>query len=245
MIRMTAPVRPPRREHGGSAVLEPPRPTGLTEEELRELRHEVRNALAAASGYADYLLRRLGDQADDWERHALQTIRESVKRADSLLGPRGGPPTPKGCDLRELVHHAIDQIPPERAPDVQLELPADRRLAGSWQPERVAQILANLLSNASKYSQVGTPILIRLSRVGEFARLAVKDTGIGFDYDDAEAIFNGHRTDAAQSVATGSGLGLRVSRRLAEAERGRLWAASIPTRGSTFYLELPLTEDGL
>jgi signal transduction histidine kinase len=43
-------------------------------------------------------------------------------------------------------------------------------------------------------------------------------------------------------TAGGSGLGLRVSRRLAEAERGRLWASSGPGEGSTFYLELPLSE---
>jgi signal transduction histidine kinase len=220
--------------------------SGLSAAELGELQHEVRNALTAASGYTDYLLRRLVDRIDERERRALLTIKWSIQRANGLLEAAVGPRAASRCDLPALLREAVGQLPPGRSDDARLDLPGDSRLVGRWDRERVAQILANLLSNAAKYSPAGTAIEIRLSQVGGFARVTVKDAGIGIAPEHLETIFNGHRTALARQTAPGSGLGLRVSRRLAEAERGRLWAAGIPGQGSTFYLDLPLpAADGL
>jgi signal transduction histidine kinase len=215
--------------------------SGLSTDELRELRHEVRNALTSALGYTDYLLRRLGDRVEACEQQALLTIRESLRRADSLLGTSDGPTVAVRCDLREIIRGAVGQLPPERSDDLRLEVPTDGALVGRWNRDRVEEVLANLLSNAAKYSAVGTPIAIELRRVGYCVRVRIKDAGIGIDREDLEAIFHGHRTELARLTAPGSGLGLRVSRRLAEAERGRLWASSSPGEGSAFYLELPLS----
>ncbi len=109
------------------------------------------------------------------------------------------------------------------------------------------QALVNLLHNAAKYSAPGTPIDVDVRRLGAtgWARVVVRDHGIGIDEEALEAIFAGHRTERACSTAPGSGIGLRLSRRLVEADGGLLWAMNLPDGGSAFYLELPLADSGL
>jgi CheY-like chemotaxis protein len=75
----------------------------------------------------------------------------------------------------------------------------------------------------------------------DWVHVVVRDQGIGVEDDALEAIFAGYRTARAQRTAPGSGVGLRLSRGLIEAEGGLLWAMNVPGGGSAFFLELPLT----
>jgi two-component system, chemotaxis family, sensor kinase Cph1 len=217
--------------------------TQKTTTDLYELRHEVGNALTVASAYAQRLLRRLPPGAQTGDREALEAIRESVERAMHLLDRAGAAraaPAANGSDLRSLVAHASLEVPIQRRDDVQVQVLDSDPLVGGWDDERVVQVIVNLLLNAAKYSAPGTSIGVELGRFGAVAQVVVRDKGIGIATVDQDVIFNGYRTDAARRVAAGSGIGLRVSRRLAEEQGGRLWVTSTPGAGSAFFFALPL-----
>ena len=114
-------------------------------------------------------------------------------------------------------------------------------------PFRVAQILRNLLRNAIQQlagADVEARLLVRLYGKGEFQCITVEDNGPGIPAKDLEAVFQRFRrgSETMSPHYAGSGLGLPISRGLAELHRGRLWAESIlPQRGARFVLELPLS----
>jgi signal transduction histidine kinase len=212
--------------------------------ELRELRHELGNALTAATTQTQFLVRRLSAENAPREHQALLAVQNSLLRAVRLLhtGPVDFPST--RCDLRALVGLASSQVPPERAPDLVVGAGTEPPLIARGHPERIVQVLANLLDNAVKYSLPGTPIAVETYWVTDATRdwavVSVSDQGIGIDPEAIEAVFLGHRTSTALRTAPGSGLGLQLSRRLMEAEGGKLWATGTPGGGTTFYAESPL-----
>lgn len=209
-----------------------------------ELEHDVRNALTSVKGYAQMALRYAPADADTRLIRALEAIRAGVDRACRLLKEEPAEPVTRERDLRLLVERAASQLPPERRDDLTVRPLTDAPLSGSWDGERVIRILANLLDNAAKYSSPGTPIEVELARITDrgqpWAMVAVRDQGIGLAPEDLTRIFEGHRTAAARQRAAGRGLGLPLSRRLAAAEGGQLWALGSPGKGSVFYLLLPL-----
>jgi signal transduction histidine kinase len=107
-------------------------------------------------------------------------------------------------------------------------------------PERVAQILDNLLNNAVKYSPADAPIDVAVATIGDQAHVHVEDYGIGVAAEERDRMFMAYyRTSRTRDIA-GSGLGLYISRRLAEQNGGRLWLDDSTDSGSVFALALPL-----
>jgi signal transduction histidine kinase len=107
-------------------------------------------------------------------------------------------------------------------------------------PDRFQIIIRNLLSNAAKYSPVGTAITVRVRRSGDTASIAVIDQGVGISATDQELLFTRFgRIETMQHVA-GTGLGLWLSREIARMHDGELGVESAAGQGSTFLLTLPL-----
>jgi signal transduction histidine kinase len=212
--------------------------------ELSELRHEIGNALTAASAHLQLLLRRLPAWADPRDQIALLGIQDALLRAGRLVKPPGAGLPQSVCDLQTLVTLALSQVPPERADDLVVRARTEPLTLGVGRPEQVVQVLANLLDNALKYSLPGTPIEVETSRygdwAGDWALIVVRDQGIGIDEAASETVFTGYRTMAARRTAPGSGLGLPLSRRYIEAQGGELWATGMPGNGCAFYVRLPL-----
>ena len=116
-------------------------------------------------------------------------------------------------------------------------------------PERVGQVLRNLLSNAAKYSPEGTPIELRAMRLKGgtgWIRIEVADHGPGIHPDDVVRIFEkfGRGRDARGRKVAGVGLGLYLSRRIMQAHGGNLTVDSTPGEGSVFGFELKLVRRG-
>ena len=113
--------------------------------------------------------------------------------------------------------------------------------------QRLKQVLLNLLSNAVKYNRPGGTVTLSCQETGN-GRLRVKvtDTGPGIPADKMERLFTPFdRLGAEQSEVEGTGLGLSLSKRLAEAMGGTLGIESTPGLGSTFWLELTVVESPL
>jgi CheY-like chemotaxis protein len=109
--------------------------------------------------------------------------------------------------------------------------------------QRVKQIITNLLTNGVKYNRPGGSVTISFTAQSGYVRIAVQDTGLGIDADKIGRLFDPFdRLDADVSGIEGTGLGLTISRSLAEAMGGSLTVESMVGHGSTFALNLPMTE---
>ena len=108
-------------------------------------------------------------------------------------------------------------------------------------PDRIAQVIRNLLGNAIKYSPEGSSITFRLTAGRDGVKVSVIDDGIGIPAEDLPHVFDRfYRVDRSRSRSTGgSGLGLAIVKQLVEAQDGHVWAESTSTKGSTFSFLLP------
>lgn len=106
-------------------------------------------------------------------------------------------------------------------------------------PDRLDQVLANLVSNALKFSPAGSPITVRAHATADSVELEVADQGQGMSPADLATVFRKFHRGAGAEDIPGTGLGLYVSRALLEAQHGRLLAASALGKGSRFTVVLP------
>jgi PAS domain S-box-containing protein len=235
--------------------------TGLHEAErakadfVATVSHELRTPITPIKGYVE-LLRSKGDSMDaELRQEILRIVAERTDHMsrlieDLLLASRisseGQAPVVLGLNLEcsDLVEVAraatADYL---REPDcrLRLELPPEP-LEVRADPLRLSQILGNLLSNAHKYSAPPLPVRLKLWRDHGWAKASVVDRGRGIPRDELERIFDKfHRVEDPMTTTTsGTGLGLYIARELARAMGGEVEALSVPGRGSTFTLRLPL-----
>ena len=152
-------------------------------------------------------------------------------------------------DLSDLIEKAIEILAMranEKGLELACHLAPDVPCALTGDPNRLHQILVNLISNAIKFTDKGSVILevtndAAQGRPGAI-HFIVRDTGMGIAQDKLSSIFE-RFTQADASIARrygGTGLGLTISRQLAELMQGRIWAESIVGEGSTFHCAVRL-----
>jgi PAS domain S-box-containing protein len=224
------------------------------DEFLATLSHELRNPLAPLRNSL-VLWRRLDGANPKTER--LQVIMERqvnhlVRLVDDLLElsriSRGALSLRKeSVQIENVVQSAVETAEPLiGAAGHRLELqlaPGDLRVHGD--PVRLAQIVANLLNNAAKYTEDGGTLTVRSWQDGHGAVVSVRDTGVGIEPEALPRMFEmfsrGNGNDGPRQ--SGLGIGLALSRRLAEMHGGTLEGRSAgPGQGSEFLLRLPLAE---
>ena len=153
---------------------------------------------------------------------------------------------PRAFELEQLFTQHLSLLRPRaEAQGLSLTLSVDASAQG-WalgDPQRLAQVLVNLVGNAIKFTrQGGISVSLRREPPGGALHLEVKDTGIGIAPSKHGLIFKPF-TQADGSVSRlfgGTGLGLSISRSLVEMMGGRIWLESLPGHGSTFHVALPL-----
>ena len=145
------------------------------------------------------------------------------------------------CDLiKETVERFSTQT--ERAKlVVEIDCPADLPRAQA-DPDRLAQVLVNLIHNAIKFTPAGGKIIIGSREQDGMLRCFVSDTGVGIPEADLTRIFERfYKADQARSSG-GTGLGLAIARHLVEAHQGKIWAEGIEGQGSTFIFTIPIAD---
>jgi signal transduction histidine kinase len=121
---------------------------------------------------------------------------------------------------------------------------AQEGLAVSGDEQLLSMALSQLIDNALKYSQPETGMTVAAERKGLDALISVHNFGSTIPEADLERIFERfYRSRDVSRRVSGTGLGLSITRKIALAHGGRVWASSDETRGTTFYLSLPLTEE--
>ena len=218
---------------------------------LARMSHELRTPLNSIIGFGQLLeLDDLNDGQREYVdyilrggRHLLQLINEVLDITSVESGRLAISPEP--VQLTELTHEAVALVAPiarEREVTINLDVTglgddshalADRN--------RLKQVLLNLLSNAIKYNRPGGRVAVSFARVDEHGRvrIAIADTGIGFRPEHLADLFQPfERLGADQIGIEGTGLGLALSKGLAEAMGGTIAAESEPGAGSTFVVEL-------
>jgi two-component system sensor histidine kinase BaeS len=222
----------------------------LRQQMTADIAHELRTPLGVILGHAEALsdgvipaspetfdviheeARRLARQVED-----LRTL--SLSDAGELsMQPL---PIDAGMILgKSLKAHAAEAA----AARIELKLEAATALpAISVDPDRLTQVLDNLLVNALRHTPEHGQVTLGASEIGGSVRISVSDTGPGVSQDDLGRIFDRYyRVDPARERQNGgSGLGLAIARSLVEAQGGRIWAEGGPGGGLVVMIEFPRT----
>jgi len=152
-------------------------------------------------------------------------------------------------EIADVVVQAIETVEPllqERGHRLTRLVPASG-LRVSVDPRRMTQVVANLLTNAAKYSDDGSEIVVRADRVNGHLRLSVEDRGIGIAPEMLAYVFEpfAQARDSVGRSRGGFGLGLAIVRNIVELHGGHVSVHSDgPGGGATFCVELPTGEDG-
>jgi signal transduction histidine kinase len=214
--------------------------------------HELRTPLTLIHGFAELLV--LRDMPVERQRSAAEEILEASRRLarliDDLLSVSRMESgrlvlDPRPLDLAAVVERMLS---PFRAMATRHTLRA--KLPGSlpvvWgDPDKVEQILTNLVGNAIKYSPEGGEVLVTVEHNEDSVQVSVRDQGIGMSPRDMGQLFEKfYRVDRDEvRRAGGTGLGLYITKRLVEMHGGRLWAESWPGVGSVFRFTLPTSAE--
>ena len=222
----------------------------LKDEFLATLSHELRTPLGAVLGWARML--RTTPVNEDTQARALEVIERNAHAQAHLIDDLleisrivAGKPTLKvrPVDLAEIVDAAVEVVrPAAAAKNIQLVTDVSVRPAvTSGDPDRLQQIVWNLVSNAVKFTPPTGAATIRLTKKDGF-RVEVSDTGQGIEPTFLPHVFDAFRQADGTTTREhgGLGLGLAIARQLAELHGGTITASSPGVgRGSTFLLTLP------
>jgi two-component system, chemotaxis family, CheB/CheR fusion protein len=206
--------------------------------------HELRNPLTAIKGYAQ-LMQKRKSTSDKALATILEQAQQLTRLIDDLLTHSStdiAQPClePRLMDLVTLARASVEQAQ-LRGPGHVIRLESSEEpIQGFWDGDRLAQVFANLLGNAVKYSPAGGEVVVRLQDLGQTVRASVSDQGAGIAADALPRVFDQfYRVAATANHVPGLGLGLHVSKTLVEAHGGSISVQSVLGVGSTFTFELP------
>ena len=220
---------------------------------LAAMSHELRTPLNAIIGFSEMLMAPVGDigrRGLDVVDHAghihgaglqlLDLINEVLDLARVEAGRLELHREP--FDLAVLARRTLDSMRPlaDRR-GVRVDVAGDGPVELTADPNRVRQVIYNLVSNAIKFSPEGGVVRVRVGTDGEDATISVQDDGPGISAAEQGLVFEAFSQGSAGRTRTdGAGLGLALSRQLAEAHGGAIELTSAQGHGSTFTLRIPV-----
>ncbi len=226
-----------------------------TDEFVSVASHELKTPMVSIRGYADMMVQGMAGEVTEQQKRFLSIIARNVLRLEAIVSDltdvsridTGHIHVEIGeVEVREIIEQARDsslgQIE-ERSHTLHIDLPPDLPNIRA-DPQRLMQIMNNLLSNAYKYTPNGGTITISCRRTpdGDHVEIAVSDTGIGMTAQELEKLGKKFwRADNEHVTAQrGTGLGFAITKSLIELMDGELSIESTPGKGSTFAFTLPV-----
>jgi signal transduction histidine kinase len=219
------------------------------DEFLATVSHDLRSLLGGLALNAGLLLKHApeGEQGEQLRRYA-GTSQRLVGRMNRLVNDlldmasiEAGKLAllPEEIDVAQILRDTVEAFAPiASAKRITLDAePAMRPLHARVDGDRILQVLANLVSNAIKFTRTGGRVSIRIGIEKSELHFTVSDTGIGIPDDALVSVFERFRRFSDEH--RGLGLGLHISKFLVEAHGGRLWVESKLGKGSTFHFALP------
>lgn len=221
----------------------------LKDELVSVVSHELRTPLASVVGFAELLLTREFTPAE--QREFLTIMLEEGRRLTALIndfldlqrlesGRQQINPVP--LDLPQLLRRAVQAAGEDSERPIELDVPAGLPPVLA-DPDRILQVLGNLLGNARKYSPEGGTIRLSAEQVDGAVRVAVSDRGLGIPPEALPQLFEKfYRVDNSdRREIKGTGLGLAICQHIISAHGGRIWASSAGLGGgATLAFTLPV-----
>lgn len=212
--------------------------------------HDLRTPLAALQALVDTLLDgALADRevAEDFLRRIATEVEHLTRLVNQLLeltkAESGQLQLARvSTDLAELARATLRRFEPRaaaKAITLDLHAPPDLPLV-LCDPDRIGQVLSNLLDNALKFTPEGGRITVELSRQENELVICVRDTGPGIPIEELDRIFERFFKGDRARTSAGSGLGLAIVKHLVQLHGGRVWAESPPGGGAVVGFTLPL-----
>jgi len=211
---------------------------------VAEISHELRTPLTTIRGHIDLLRRGAMDDPQAREE-VLATIEAEVRRLNRLLSDLTLMAQADAGVRLEMRPVELDSLLLEvyrsaclMAQGVQVVLGHEDRAVVMGDPDRLKQLLLNLVDNALKYTPPGGQVTLSLYNEGEWVRVDVSDTGMGIPEEELPYVFERFYRGKNARRKRGAGLGLAIAKWIAEAHKGYLTVESEVGRGSTFSLWL-------
>jgi signal transduction histidine kinase len=208
--------------------------------------HDLRAPLSVLSGFADLLQEKYAPQLDNQGQKYLRRINDASLRMSCLIDDlirlakvsRQGL-TRREIGLRSLVDEVLVDLEAESA-GREIEWRIGSLPVVSCDDGLMKQVLANLISNAIKYTRPRSQAIIEIGqiRTGSESPFFVRDNGVGFDMKFAGKLFAPFQRLHTQPDFEGTGIGLATIGRIIEKHKGRIWAESEPNHGTTFYFTI-------
>jgi two-component system sensor histidine kinase GlrK len=213
--------------------------------------HELRTPLTAINEGTNLFLEGKGGEVTDKQKRLLTIISEESNRLIGLVNSvldlsklESGLLTFnfKMVDLSLLIARVVDEVGPlAEAKRITIGRDVDELPALSMDPERMLQVLRNLVSNALKFTPRGGMVKIAARCVEKvFVIVSVSDTGPGIPKEHAAAIFDKFRQVPGSGRLPGTGLGLAIVKHIIQLHGGTVWVVSGRGNGSTFTFQLPV-----
>jgi signal transduction histidine kinase len=216
--------------------------------------HELRIPMTAIKGYSDLIRQRMVGPINEQQASFLEIIRNNIDRMSHLVADLSDISRIESgrltlqlemLSLEARIQETADSLEPrfsEKDQALKLDLPKKLPMVYA-DPNRLVQILTNLLSNANKYTPLGGEVRVQALTENGSVRVEVCDTGIGISPQDQEHLFEQffRSEDNAVREQQGWGLGLNVTKRLVELMNGKIGVYSAKNQGSTFWFSLPVS----
>lgn len=218
--------------------------------------HELRTPLNSVHGFIDLLLQgHMGELTEEQHKYlgyAQEGVQQLVSIVEDILFMTRSDSgkfeiKQQEVDFRVLVKQVVYSLQPQALKaDVALDLDKDIPTLSPIlyvDPQRMKQVLNNLVTNAIKYTPPGGAVTIHARPYNErFVMLSVSDTGYGIPVEDRQHIFERfyQSNHALQSRTGGYGLGLTIAKLIVEQHGGEIWFDSVIDKGTTFYFTVPV-----
>jgi signal transduction histidine kinase len=227
----------------------------LKDDFVATVSHELRTPLTSMMGFLEMIREGEAGELNDEQKRFLSIVYRSSERLQRLVGDllfvarldANGLQLQFGdARLDDIVRDAVESSGAlARSREVSLVADLDSLPPVRGDKERLSQLVGNLISNALKFTPAGGSVIARTFVDDGRAVVEIADTGIGIPVGEHSRLFQRffRSSTATEQAIPGTGLGLVISRAIAEAHGGTIGVTSLPGEGTTFRVEIPLERD--